>query len=196
VELAERLGISRTPLREALLKLEYEGFLSSEPGKGFSVRPFDPDQAENLYRLAGKLESEALRSAGAPDDGTLDDLERLDEERRMNEEEHEAEKAVTVDDRWHHLLVSGCPNTVLLEVLDLVKRRLIRYEYLFADDYHRLGQEGLSEHGRIVKALREGDLDRACELLEAHFERGARERPDWLREMEGLSAASRPGPSG
>lgn len=193
-ELASQLGISRTPLREALLKLEYEGFLSSEPGKGFFVRPLDPDIAEDLYRTAGVLESIALSTAGIPDEERLEALEDLDEERRMSADDHEGERAVEVDDRWHRLLVSGCGNDVLLEVLDLVKTRLIRYEYLFADDYQRLGQGGLEEHDQIIAALRDGDLEKACSLLENHFERGARERPCWLREMEGLTSAGAVGP--
>jgi len=185
--LAERLGISRTPLREALHKLEYEGFLSSEPGKGFSVRPLDPGTAEDLYRTSGALESLALENAGIPDESLLRELERLDEERRASSGEHDAEQVVRADHRWHQLLVSGCSNEVLLEILAFVKTRLIRYEYLFADDPSRPGGRGLEEHAGIIARLRAGKLGEARDLLEAHFERGARERPRWLRETDRLS---------
>jgi len=187
--LAERLGISRTPLREALHKLEYEGFLSSEPGKGFSVRPLDPGTAEDLYRTSGTLESLALGSAGIPDESLLCELEEIDEKRRVSAEEHDGERAVRADDRWHRRLVSGCRNDVLLEILDLVKTRLIRYEHLFADDPDRMGVTGLQEHAGIIARLRAGKLGEARALLEAHFERGARERPQWLRKVEHLSGS-------
>lgn len=186
-QIAEQLGISRTPLREALLKLEFEGFLKSEPGKGFSVRPLSPDTAEDLYRLVGTLEVEALRNAGLPDETLMDELDELDRRRRTSADDHEAVKALRLDQEWHTRLLEACGNRELQAALDLLKNRLYRYEYVFADDFERLGRTGLDQHRAIVDALRDRELDRACELLRDHWDMGAESRPDWLRKTERLS---------
>lgn len=186
-ELARKLEISRTPLREALLKLEIEGFLSSEPGKGFSVRPLTPDTAEELYGLAGTLEGEALEKGGVPPAETLDELEELDRRRTFTVEDHDPEKAVQLDQEWHELLVAGCTNRELQRILRMLKSRLYRYEYVFADDFARLGTEGLEHHAAITGALRGRDLQKALTLLRGHWDMGARTRSAFLRETEALS---------
>lgn len=191
-ELANRLEISRTPLREALLKLEMEGLLRSEPGKGFSVRPLTPDTAEDLYELTGILEVEALKDGGVPPNETLDELEEFDRRRNFNHEDHDPVEAIRFDWKWHESLVARCTNGELLETLRMLKNRLYRYEYIFADDFARLGTKGLEHHAEITEALREGDMERATALLREHWEMGARTRSDFLREAESLSTARSP----
>jgi DNA-binding GntR family transcriptional regulator len=190
-ELADDLGISRTPLREALLKLEFEGFLKSEPGKGFSVRPLSPDTARDLYELTGTLEVQALADAGVPGPDRLDRLQELDRQRSELVDargEEEADEMIRLDREWHELLLEDCDNAELLEVLEIVKNRLHRYEFAFAYDFERLGRKGVRQHQEMTDRLREGDLDAALKLLRQHWEMGARTRSAWLRETERLTA--------
>lgn len=189
-ELADELGISRTPLREALLKLEFEGFLKSKPGKGFSVRPLDPETARDLYELAGTLEVQALADAGVPDPERLDELAELDRRRSDLVDargDEEAEEMIRLDREWHELLLRDCANMEMLEVLKIVKNRLHRYEFAFAYDFERLGRKGVRQHQEITARLREGDLEAARELLRKHWGMGARTRSAWLRETERLT---------
>jgi len=194
-ELADELGISRTPLREALLKLEFEGFLKSEPGKGFLVRPLTPETARNLYRLAGTLEVQALTDAGIPDPDRIVELEELDE-RRLGlvdaQGDERAEEMVRLDRQWHQLLVRGCPNEELQEILRIVKNRLHRYEFAFAYDFERLGRKGVRQHQEITSRLHEGDLESALDALRKHWEMGAQTRSAWLREEERLTTQGGP----
>lgn len=189
-ELAHELGISRTPLREALLKLEFEGFLKSEPGKGFLVRPLTPDTATDLYRLAGTLEVQALTDAGVPGPERITELEELDGRRLdladAQGDEH-AEEMVRLDREWHQLLVQECPNEELREILRIIKNRLHRYEFAFAYDFERLGRKGVRQHQEMTSRLREGDLEAALEILRKHWEMGAQTRSAWLREEERLT---------
>lgn len=191
-ELARRLEISRTPLREALLKLEIEGLLRSEPGKGFSVRPLTPETAEDLYELTGILEVEALKDAGVPPAEAIDQLQEYDRRRTFNFDDHDPVEAIRYDQMWHELLVSRCTNAEMLETLRMFKNRLYRYEYIFADDFSRLGTKGLDHHAAITGALREGDLDEALRVLRKHWEMGARSRSQFLRETEAFSATRSP----
>lgn len=192
-ELAQELGISRTPLREALLKLEFEGFLRSEPGKGFSVRPLTPETAADLYHLAGTLEVQALTDAGVPEPDRLTELEELDQQRGQlvdAQADEEADEMVRLDRKWHQLLVKDCDNAELREVLEIVKNRLHRYEFAFAYDFERLGRKGVRQHQQITARLREGDLEAALRMLRKHWDMGARTRSAWLRETEHLTGGA------
>jgi DNA-binding GntR family transcriptional regulator len=163
VHLARELGVSRTPLREALIGLADRGLLVSAPGRGFLVPPFDPDEARRLYPLVAELEALALRwtspleLAGLPDalDAVADDmaaaLERGDD---LSE----------VDERWHALLLSRCPNPHLLRLIGQTKPLLKRYESCYFGGAARAG-ESIGEHRRIAAALREGDLPAASAVL-------------------------------
>jgi DNA-binding GntR family transcriptional regulator len=163
VHLARELGVSRTPLREALIGLADRGLLVSAPGRGFLVPPFDPDEARRLYPLVAELEALALRwtspleLAGLPDalDAVADEmaaaLERGDD---LSE----------VDDRWHALLLSRCPNPHLLRLIGQTKPLLKRYESCYFGGVARAG-ESIGEHRRIAAALRDGDLPAASAVL-------------------------------
>src|SRR5579862_5669072 len=75
VRLASALGVSRTPLREALARLAQEGALSAMPNIGYSVRPLAADEVEQLYDIRPLLDPEALRLAGLPSPQRLEHLE-------------------------------------------------------------------------------------------------------------------------
>lgn len=171
-ELAAHLGVSRTPLREALLQLECEGFLSAEPGKGYTVRELIDSEASDLFDLGTLLEPLALRMAGIPDKQTLARLEAVNEERAalIDDLENRA-LMIELDDRWHRLLVSGCPNDQLLDIVRLVRNRMYRYVCFFSTKRENL-ESAIAEHRRILALLRSGDLDEAVEALREHWEVG------------------------
>ena len=75
--LAEQLGVSQTPVREALLGLEGRGFLSSRPGRGFFVREFSARDVRDIYPVLATLEVLALESCEPPDRAALVELDRL-----------------------------------------------------------------------------------------------------------------------
>ncbi|MFI5592874.1 GntR family transcriptional regulator [Amycolatopsis sp. NPDC051758] len=163
VHLARELGVSRTPLREALIGLADRGLLVSAPGRGFLVPPFDPDEARRLYPLVAELEALALRwtspleLAGLPDalDAVADEMaETLERGGDLSE----------VDDRWHALLLSRCPNPHLLRLIGQTKPLLKRYESCYFGGAARAG-ESIGEHRRIAAALRDGDLPAASAVL-------------------------------
>ncbi|GLY44117.1 GntR family transcriptional regulator [Amycolatopsis sp. NBRC 101858] len=163
VHLARELGVSRTPLREALIGLADRGLLVSAPGRGFLVPPFDLDEARRLYPLVAELEALALRwtspleLAGLPDalDAVADEMAgALERGADLSE----------VDERWHALLLSRCPNAHLLRLIGQTKPLLKRYESCYFGGAARAG-ESIGEHRRIAAALRDGDLAAASAVL-------------------------------
>jgi DNA-binding GntR family transcriptional regulator len=161
-ELAGRLGVSQTPVREALLSLEGQSFLAAEPGKGFCVRDLDPCEVREIYPVLATLESSALESAGLPGHDLLAALKALNEE--FVKTGSESEEAIDLDNRLHRKLLEGCQNAHLLDLIAQVRRSANRYEHAYM---RQPGQVKLSfeQHTEILAALEARNLRQATRLL-------------------------------
>lgn len=164
-ELATVLGVSVTPLREALIELERDGLVHSILNRGYFVRPLDEGEMRELYPIVAALEILALKS-GPPSAERLRELDALNERLRG---ERSPGKCIELDDRWHSTLLADCPNATLLRLLPALKRRLYRYEYLFMSD-ESLQAESARQHAAITAAIRKKNLERAAALLEENWQ--------------------------
>lgn len=187
--LAEALGISRTPLREALLTLEFEGFIRSETGRGYFVRELSPEVLYDLCELIALLEGHALEMAGVPDGDDLDRMARIHEKRMGIRDEGDFNAVVSLDMEWHETLVHGCPNEELLDTLQGLRNRLYHYEFFYVQD-RGLYKKSSAEHRKVYDALEDGDLDEAVHQLREHWMTGAQSRDRWLRQRVGGEAES------
>jgi len=180
VSLAQQLGVSRTPLREALARLAQEGTLVSVPRIGYSVRPLTLEEFEQIYPIRPLLDPEALRLAGLPS------RERLERLRALNDEiarAPDADARISLDDEWHLELIDSCPNRVLLDLVKQFMRRTRRYELaLMRERGHALAAG--AGHKAIMAALRRRDLEGACAALRANLEAGREPIAAWLRARE------------
>src|SRR5215212_8396494 len=125
MHLSQQLGVSRTPLREALARLAQEGALRHVARIGYFVRPLTLEEFEQIYAIRPLLDPEALRLAGLP---SRDRLERL---RKINDDINRATDADTIiglDDDFHFELVAACPNKVLVDLIKQFSQRTRRYE--------------------------------------------------------------------
>ncbi|HKK21993.1 MAG TPA: GntR family transcriptional regulator [candidate division Zixibacteria bacterium] len=180
VHLARQLGVSRTPLREALMRLEAEGAVVSQPRYGFSVRPLSADEVEQIYPIRAILDPEALKAAGLPSQKSLAQLKRLND-RLM--EATTPESIVTLDDKWHLELLAHCPNETLLNLIRQFMGRIRRYELALMRD-RRVVENAFRDHADIIGALEKGNLSAACEALEQNLESGKTPILEWLRQCE------------
>lgn len=182
--LSHDLGVSRTPLREALLTLEFEGLVESSQGKGFSVPPLSQDTARDLYLLVGWLEGAAIRNEGVISPEQLEELKHLDERMRDKRAAGHDDEAIQLDMKWHALLVASCENSEALEVLELLRRRLYLYEFLLAFGNSAEQQTLDAHHAEIVEALQKNNPNLAVELVKHHWRTAAETRARSLHERE------------
>lgn len=178
VALADRLGVSRTPVREALLRLAHEGMLDADAGRGFRVRQFDRAELRDVGAILAELEPLALRLAG---EFPADRLERLAEiARRLEQTRGDIDGAVELDETWHRVLLEGCPNRRLRDLIATLRQVPRRYVHAYFREAGRVSLSTL-HHGRLLAALRTADHDAAARLLERRWRRGIEEMETWIR---------------
>ena len=180
VHLSLRLGVSRTPLREALNRLASEGTLSNAPNHGYSVRPLTMADFEDVYAIRPLLDPEALRMAGIP---PREHLARLDHLNKQLARARDPEAAMMLDDEFHLGLVADCPNATLIELIALMIRRTRRYEIALMRENKNV-LHATREHDRILTALKKGDLEAACAALKQNMQSGAGPIRAWLKVRE------------
>lgn len=183
VALSAQLGVSRTPLRESLLQLEGEGLLISKPRKGFFVPLLTGSEFSQLYAIRPILDPEALRLGGLLHDRTLGELAVLNARLKGTTDPAEA---VQLDEAWHRLLLSGCPNRVLIEMIEELMVRTRRYELALFREVQQTYRAG-DEHDQILDALRGGDIDAAAEGLKRNLSTGEGPIVAWLSSRKKTS---------
>lgn len=165
-ELAALIGVSRTPLREALLGLETEGLLDSSAGRGFFVRPLTVEEAREIYPVLWTLESLALELRGIPSPAELASLTRINA--RLEASLSKPRRALMLDTDWHRTLLRPCRNRRLLLMIRDLKRAASRYEHAFMQHSNRV-VVSVDQHRQILDALERGDMNRAVEMLKENW---------------------------
>lgn len=195
--LAGELGVSRTPLREALIALERDGFLTSTSSRGFTVRSLSSKEVRETYPVYAVLASFALTLCPPLADRKRLELESVNQQLRdcadMRDDADRADMRVQLDARWHQLLVSECPNRKLRAMVTVLSDQLLRYEYA----YCMSGASPLisfQEHRAILEAVARGEREAAAELLQAHWNTPVEGLASWVDRIaaEGEGGASAP----
>jgi DNA-binding GntR family transcriptional regulator len=175
--MAAELGVSRTPVREALLRLEREGFLEVDVGRGFFVKPLSAAEMREVYPILWTLEILALRSLPPLPPSTLAELARINAE--LAEVGDDPERRIDVDGEWHRTLLEGCANQRLLEMIASVKAVVRRYEYAYMQNAPFI-PVSTRTHDEIAQAMERGDIEKAAPLLESNWRFGVEEMLEWL----------------
>jgi DNA-binding GntR family transcriptional regulator len=181
VHLSRELGVSRTPLREAIAGLVREGTLMSVPRIGTFAKPLTIEDFEQVYSIRTLLDPEALRLAGIPSKPHIDRLDRLNKRLAAA---HTAEDVIALDDEWHLLLIEKCSNDILLDLIRDFMRRTRRYELALMREQENVWA-ATDQHQAIIAALRDGDLGRAVDGLRLNMRSGFQPIFQWLKTREG-----------
>lgn len=179
-ELADMLGVSRTPVREALLRLELEGYLVRDGSGRLLVHGHTRKEIIDLFLVRETLEGHAARLAASRiADAELEELDRLLVEDVEAFQHHRIDQLATLNDRIHGLILEGSRNRTLRDLVANLRQR-VHGLTLFAVGGGADQQRFVEEHVEMGRLLREGDGDR----LEALMRKHARQARDML--LDGL----------
>ncbi len=174
--LADELGLSRTPVREALIRLEKEGLVAVVPRHGMRVLPVSPTDMKEIYEILTALEGMAaeLLAKRRPSDQALAPLERASRDMAKALRADDLEAWAEADARFHRLLIELAGNRLLAQAV-----------LHFWDRAHRVRRltlrlrpkpvDSTREHLALVERIRAGDPRGAHEVNRAHRERASRE---------------------
>ncbi len=170
IQLAEELGVSRTPIREALRKLEMEGFIVMVPRKGAYVADLSFKDIADVFEIRSALEG--LAASLAAERITSEELEEM--ERCLVEKaeailENDMEKLVSVDTKFHETIYRASRNERLTNIINNLREQIQRYRATTLAYPGRM-QESLDEHRAIVEALQARDVHLARQLAGEHIE--------------------------
>lgn len=179
IELSERLGVSRTPVREAIRQLEADGLVTHVPRQGATVRSLDYAEVMELYEMRAVLEGTAAHlAARAASDIELEELEVLNE--RLAEA-GTGPDAVRINGIFHATLLDAAKNRFLTKsMLSLQKALLILGPSQLLDSDR--AEAAVAEHRRIVVALKNRDGAVAETEMRAHIQAAQRMRIRALQE--------------
>jgi DNA-binding GntR family transcriptional regulator len=169
-ELAKRLGVSRTPLREALNRLNTEGFLRFTPGKGFFCRELDAHEIFDLYELRKSIEVAAVRLAvKRAKDEDIDALLAFLDATGPEPGERSSIELVELDETFHERLMAMSDNAEMLRVLRNVNARIRFVRWIDMDRINRTNTQ--AEHRAVLHALKGRDEGTCVYVLERHIDR-------------------------
>ena len=180
--LALRLGMSRTPVHEALVRLQDEGYVELQARRGMRVTSLSPRDIREITELLACLEVEAAERTAArhlppkelaPFDAAIEAMDRA-------LESGDVDAWNSADSRFHLLLIESCGNRYLIETAKRFLEQANRFRYLTSS--HRVPPVYSNvNHAAVVEAIRRGDPQSAVEIHRSHKRR-------WLRELDAILA--------
>lgn len=173
IQLADEMGVSRTPVREAIRKLELEGLVVMVPRKGAYVAGVSMKDIHEVYEVRAALEMLAVTLAAERiTDEELDALERQvlrESEAEADPDEHALDNIIYIDSSFHDIIYQAAHNQRLVQFVNILQEQLQRFR---AASLSRPGRSktALDEHKQIVEALAERNGELASRLAKEHIE--------------------------
>lgn len=164
-ETSKRLGVSRTPLRDALLQLEMEGFVSIFPRRGVMVSSLTLQDIKNYYEIIGALESTALLAAFKKiKDSHIKRMYALNSAMGQAISQDNFNQYYQKNLKFHNIFLDLCENKDLLRVVNTLKKRL--YDFPRQEGFVKQWEEtSISEHREFIQLMEEGKKEEAAKYL-------------------------------
>lgn len=168
-DLEEWLGISRTPIREALARLESAGLVHTTPGRSTVVSSIERQAVLNAQNVAAAMHALAVRTAvPMMSDADFDTMATANKQFAEALSRGDAEAAIRSDDEFHNVAVIACQNDLIGQVLDQVTPVLRRLEHLRFSSLS--GRQSIAQHEHIVTLCRQRDADGAAAEAERNWQ--------------------------
>ena len=170
IQLAERLGVSRTPIREAIRKLELEGLVLMIPRKGAEVAKISARSLRDVLEVRRALEELAIELAcQRMTEEDLGELQKAQDEFKKAIADGDAMRIAETDEHYHDVIYSGTQNAKLIQMLNNLREQMYRYrlEYIKDADKRKIL---ILEHERVLKAIRDRKVAEAKEAMREHID--------------------------
>ncbi len=169
-QLAETMGVSRTPIREAIRKLELEGLVVMIPRKGAQVAEITEKDIQDVLEVRAALEALAVRLACEKmKEEELEDLRRVMEEFRQAAKEEDVYGMVEKDVEFHDIIFKSTKNEKLMQIVNNLREQIYRFRvaYLKRFNYYKVIQE---EHEEILRVIEEKRVEEAERVATIHIQ--------------------------
>ena len=170
IQLADRLGVSRTPIREAIRKLELEGLVLMIPRKGAEVAKISEKSLRDVLEVRRSLEELAIELACQR--MTEDDIKELEEAQEAFRSAIQSADAMTIaetDEHYHDIIYNGTGNNRLVQILNNLREQMYRYRLEYIKDADKR-QILMVEHEHILKALTLRHIQEAKMAVREHID--------------------------
>lgn len=170
-DLAEAVGVSRTPVREGLLKLEAEGLIKLYPKKGALVLPVSAQEITDVVETRLLVEQHAARKVVPAPSELLERLAGLLAEQRAHAAAGDLAALAASDRGFHAEIVRGAGNQILDRLYDQLRDRQLRMGVAVMHAHPERVAKNIAEHTEIYQALCGGDVDSAAAAVRRHVSR-------------------------
>ncbi len=170
IAISERLGVSRTPVREAIRRLEQEGLVDMFPRRGAQVSGVTEKRLADALEARKTLETFTVNAACSRI--TKKQLEKLREANLAFEKaakQEDAAKTAEADERFHNIIIEAAGNEMIADTLNNLKEQLFRYRYEYLKDVNEFSHL-VEEHRMLIGAIEAGKSDVAVEIIKLHID--------------------------
>jgi DNA-binding GntR family transcriptional regulator len=168
--LAHEVGVSRTPAREALLRLEVEGLVRLYPKKGAVVTEFSVHDVQDVLEARALVENHTAAKSFAGRATLLPLVERAHREMRQRRRERDTAGFTEADRVFHELIVDAADNAVLSSIYRMLRERQTLFTSVIVRGREDRMDAAIAEHERIIDALRGDDEKTFCRIVNEHLQ--------------------------
>lgn len=171
VELADDMGVSRTPIREAIRKLEKEGLVTIEPRRGAYASQISTKDMVDILEVRQDMEGlAAFFAASRMSEEQMSELKKASEAYNKAVLNGNTVDMIAYDTKFHRIIVESCNNKILVQMIEQLQELVLRFRYIYYDDFRR-AENMPDEHKMIFDAIYEGRAKDARHAADIHIDR-------------------------
>ncbi|MDD5824129.1 MAG: GntR family transcriptional regulator [Firmicutes bacterium] len=168
IDLAEKMNVSRTPIREAIKRLADDGLVKVEPRRGAYVANISIKDMLDVFEVREDMEGfTAYLATQRITDEQKEELRKIAEAYEEATRNNDKETVIVLDEAFHNFIVGCCNNETLKELVQYVQELSLRFRYLYYEEFS-LYEATAEQHNRILAAITAGDADLARKEADTH----------------------------
>ena len=163
-QIIKKMGISRTPLRDALLQLQTEGFVTFLPQRGIRINELTQQDIEDMYEMLGALDSRILLSVfNKLGSGEIEQMKQINQDMHTNMSEDRFYQYWDLNTAFHHVYLDLSSNVPILNQLNIIRQRL--FEFGKKDWSMKMREMNHNEHLEMIELIEKGEAVKAADFM-------------------------------